>query len=136
MPKLHPIAGLAALLFALSPARADEPTAKVDAQIEAPVRCASVYTFFSVIIGTENPEAKAALTEAAKRFLGHASDLAPQNEQLVSERYVANNSALMSMLTGGDDRKAAIAGLGEELKACGDTEKQIFGSSVRERLGR
>ncbi|WP_285711512.1 hypothetical protein [Erythrobacter oryzae] len=136
MPRIHPIAGLAALLLALSPAHAEEPAAKVVSQIEAPVRCASVYTFFSVIIGKENPEAKAALTEAAKRFLEHAADLPPRDEQLVSERYTANNSALLTVLTGSGDRKATIAQLGEELKACGDTEKQIFGSSVRDRLGR
>ena len=134
MPRIHPIAGLAALLLALSPARAEERQAEVDSQIEGPVRCASVYTFFSVFVGKDNPKGMEALTEAALRFLEHASDLPPKNEQLVSERFVANNDALLTILTAPDDRKAAIAELGVELKACADTEKQIFGSSVRERL--
>ncbi|MCZ8134762.1 MAG: hypothetical protein O9266_00525 [Porphyrobacter sp.] len=134
MPRLHPIAGLAALLLALSPARADEPADQVDPQIEGPARCAAVYTFFSVIIGKENPAAKAALTDAAVRFLEHASDIPPKNERLVRARFKANNDALLTALTDSTTGKAAREQLGEELKSCGDTEKQIFGSSVRERL--
>lgn len=136
MPRIHPIAGLAALLLALSPARADEPAAAVDPQIEGPARCAAVYTFFSVIIGKENPAAKEALTEAALRFLEHASDIPPGNEPLVRERFKANNDALLAALTDSATGKAAREALGEELKTCGDTEKEIFGSSVRERINR
>jgi hypothetical protein len=136
MPRLHPIAGLAALTLALAPARAEEPAAAVDPQIEGPARCAAVYTFFSVFVGKDNPAAKEDLTDAALRFLEHASDLPPKNEQLVRERFQANNDALMAMLTDAEGRKAGIAQLGEELKTCGDSEKQLFGSSVRERLGR
>jgi len=136
MPRIHQIAGLAALLLALSPARADEPAAAVNPQIEGPARCAAVYTFFSIFIGKENPAAKEALTEAAVRFLEHASDIPPGNEPLVRERFKANNEALLAGLTGSTDRKAEIAKLADELKTCGDTEKQIFGSSVRERINR
>lgn len=131
MPKLHPLAGLAALLIALAPAHAEEAA---DPQIEGPVRCAAVYTFFSVFIGKENPAAKEALTDAAVRLLEHASDIPPGNDQLVRERFKANNDALLVSLTDSTTGKAAREALGEELKTCGDTEKQIFGSSVRERL--
>ena len=68
------------------------------------------------------------------RFLEHASDITPKNERLVRARFKANNDALLAALTDSTTGKAAREQLGEELKSCGDTEKQIFGSSVRERL--
>ena len=139
MPRLHPIAGLAAFLLALSPARAHEPAEQVDPQIEGPARCAAVYTFFSVIIGKENPVAKATLTDAAVQMQRCASSSTratyrPRTCSWSDARFKANNDALLAALTDSTTGKAARQQLGEELKARGDTEKQIFGSSVRERI--